>query len=170
MKTNPSYFKGCPNCPVEQVSWDDVQNFISKLNAQNDGFKYRLPSEAEGEYAARAGTTGVFYGNLDLIAWYAQDYYGELDSIAWYDNNSDRKTHPVATKEPNAWGLYDMYGNVLEWCQDGPINSAGATSGSYRFYRGGSWNATFMDLGSSVHGYYAPSIRNASLGFRLLRQ
>jgi formylglycine-generating enzyme required for sulfatase activity len=121
--TNPSYFKDCPQCPVEMVSWDDVQSFISRLNAQNDGFKYRLPSEAEWEYATRTGTQDDYIDNLNLMAVYR--------------SNSDSKTHPVATKQPNNYGLYDMYGNVWEWCEDwfgdypnnAIVNPMGATSG-----------------------------------------
>ena len=130
MGNNPSEFKDCDNCPVEYVSWEDTQEFIKKLNARGEGI-YRLPTEAEWEYAARAGTTG--------------DYSGNLDSMAWYQANSGDKTHPVGTKQPNAWGLYDMHGNVQEWCQDwygdypsGSVSDpTGASSGSNRVMRGG---------------------------------
>src|SRR5882762_10161151 len=105
MSNNPSTFSTCgENCPVEQVSWDDAQEFIKKLNAQNDGYQYRLPSEAEWEYACRAGTTG--------------DYAGDPNSMAWYTSNAEYKTHPVGKKQANAWGLYDMHGNVSEWVMD----------------------------------------------------
>src|ERR1043165_401756 len=107
MGVNPSSFlsKDCgENCPVNSVSWNDVQEFIKKLNALNDGYQYRLPSEAEWEYACRAGTTGEFAG--------------DLNSMAWYEKNSEDKLHPVGQKQPNAWGLYDMYGNVNEWAMD----------------------------------------------------
>lgn len=97
MGSNPSDFKG-DNLPVQNVSWNDAQEFISQLNAANDGYQYRLPSEAEWEYACRAGTTG--------------DYAGVLDAMAWYKNNSDKYTHPVGTKQPNAFGLYDMHGSA----------------------------------------------------------
>ncbi len=114
MGSTPSDFKG-PDLPVEQVSWDDAQAFISKLNALGDGYRYRLPTEAEWEYAARAGTTGP--------------YAGDLDAMAWYSQNSGNKTHPVGTKAPNAWGLYDMHGNVWEWTQDwdGAYSSSAVT-------------------------------------------
>jgi formylglycine-generating enzyme required for sulfatase activity len=98
---NPSYFKGA-NLPIETVSWDDVQEFIKKLNAQNDGYAYRLPTEAEWEYACRAGRKG--------------DYVENLDETAWYEMNSESETHSVGQK--NSWGLHDMQGNVSEWCQD----------------------------------------------------
>lgn len=102
---NPSRLKG-PDRPVESVSYHDVQKFIEKLNSKNDGYKYRLPTEDEWEHACRAGTT-------------TQYYYGDdpkkLSDYAWYWENSDKQTHPVRQKKPNAWGLYDMHGNVWEW-------------------------------------------------------
>jgi formylglycine-generating enzyme required for sulfatase activity len=108
MGNNPTFdsrSRSCgENCPVDNMSWDDTQEFIKKLNAMNDGYTYRLPSEAEWEYACRAGTTG--------------DKSGDPDAIAWYDKNSGKTVHPVGQKQPNAWGLYDMYGNVFEWVMD----------------------------------------------------
>jgi formylglycine-generating enzyme required for sulfatase activity len=161
--SNPSYFKGA-DLPVERVSWDDAQQFIQKLNAQNDGHIYRLPTEAEWEYACRAGSTG--------------DYAGNLDAMGWYDKNSGHKTNPVGQKQPNAWGLYDMHGNVWEWCQDwygenyyaqSPgADPQGPASGSGRVTRGGGW------IGPAAHCRSAFRIRNAAgfryiLGFRLAR-
>jgi formylglycine-generating enzyme required for sulfatase activity len=103
MGTNPSVMQGDAR-PVESISKGEAQEFLSKLNALNDGYRYRLPTEAEWEYAARAGSTGA--------------YTGKLDEIAWYAGNSEDETHPVGKKKPNAWGLYDMEGNVREWVQD----------------------------------------------------
>ena len=131
--TNPSRFSGCGRCPVEKVSWNDAQEFIRRLNARAGGTRYRLPTEAEWEYAARAGTVG--------------DRYGNVDAIAWHEDNSGERTHPVGQKAPNAWGLHDMLGNVYEWVQDrnggypgGLVTDpAGPSSGSFRVYRGGSW-------------------------------
>ena len=134
MGSNPSHFDECgPTCPVEEVSWNDVQEFIRKLNAAVGVERYRLPTEAEWEYAARAGTAGERYGNLD--------------AIAWYNGNSGGRTHPVGRKAPNAWGLYDMLGNVFEWVQDwygdypgGAVTDPrGPASGSTRVLRGGGW-------------------------------
>jgi len=107
MGKNPALFsaKDCgENCPVSYISLNDAQEFIKKLNAQNDGYTYRLPSEAEWEYASRAGTTG--------------DIAGDIDSLAWHSDNSNAKINPVGQKQPNAWGLYDMYGNVAEFTAD----------------------------------------------------
>ena len=136
MGSNPSKFKG-DNLPVEQVSWNDIQEFITKLNTMT-GKTFRLPTEAEWEYAARGGNKSKGY-----------KYSGSntLDNVAWYTNNSSSKTHPVGQKQPNELGLYDMSGNVWEWCQDwygsysssSQTNPTGPSSGSYRVLRGGSW-------------------------------
>lgn len=109
--TSPSYFKDCGgDCPVETVSWDDIQDFIAKLNKMNPGKQYRLPTEAEWEYAASTGAETKFgFGDNEK----------ELANYGWYWNNSGDRTHPVARKRPNPWGLYDMHGNVWEFCQDG---------------------------------------------------
>jgi formylglycine-generating enzyme required for sulfatase activity len=162
MGSNPSYFKG-PDLPVEQVSWDDAQAFIAKLNAKNDGYRYRLPTEAEWEYAARAGTTGPYAGDLGAMAWYAP--------------NSGGTTHPVGTKTPNAWGLYDMHGNVMEWVQDwydGYSSSAvtdpvGPSSGSARVLRGGGWAYESQNCRSADRDSSSPDYRGGPLGLRLLR-
>ena len=162
MGSNPSSFKG-PDLPVEKVSWDDAQAFIAKLNAKNDGYRYRLPTEAEWEYAARAGTTGP--------------YAGDLDAMAWYEQNSGRTTHPVGTKAANAWGLYDMHGNVWEWVQDWDGNydasavtdPVGPSSGSYRVLRGGSWRHESQYCRSADRNSSSPGYRGYFLGLRLLR-
>ncbi len=162
MGNNPSYFKG-QDLPVEQVSWNDCQEFIRKLNAQGDGYIYRLPTEAEWEYACRAGTTG--------------DYAGNLDAMGWYKDNSGSKTHPVGQKQANSWGLYDMHGNVWEWCQDwegaypskSVTDPTGPSSGSARVLRGGSWYDTAAACRSAYRFNYWPGDRYYSLGFRLVR-
>jgi formylglycine-generating enzyme required for sulfatase activity len=140
MGDNPSTFKG-DDLPVEKVSWDDVQEFIKKLNEREGITKYRLPSEAEWEYACRAGTTTRYsYGESD----------SNLCEYAWYVGNSGKKTHPIGQKKPNPWGLYDIHGNVGEWVQDTwHSNYNGAPSdgsvwkgsGSNRVIRGGSWRS-----------------------------
>lgn len=151
--------------PIFSVSWDDTQKFIKKLNARNEGM-YRLPTEAEWEYAARAGTTS--------------DYAGNLDAMAWYEANSGGKTHPVGTKQANDWGLYDMHGNVWEWCQDlyadnyyansPSINPTGATSGSDRVFRGGSFDDTADNLRSANRRRVMPPPMLArEFGFRVVR-
>ena len=136
MGNNPSYFKGA-NLPVEKVSWNDCQDFIRELNRLT-GKTFRLPTEAEWEFAARGGNSskGYKYSGSDNIG-----------DVAWYSSNSSRQTHEVATKQPNELGLYDMSGNVREWCQDwygsyssgSQTNPKGAASGSYSVHRGGSW-------------------------------
>jgi formylglycine-generating enzyme required for sulfatase activity len=165
MGDNPSYFKNCPQCPVERVSWDDTQEFIKKLNSKNDG-KYRLPTEAEWEYSARAGTSGA--------------YAGILDSMAWHSLNSDKKTRFVGTKRANDWGLYDMHGNVWEFVQDWyeedyykkslVIDPAGPESGTLRIGRGGGWFDPLKDLRAAIRFKCPPTYRSSTLGFRLVRE
>ena len=158
----------CPNNPVEKVSWNDVQACISKLNAKADGYRYRLPTEAEWEYAARAGTTGADAGDHNA---------GGIDAMAWYTRNSGGKSHPVAKKQANAWGLFDMHGNVYEWTADleGDYSAAQATDpvgpseGRGRVFRGGSWWNSALGCRSAGRGIDAVDIRDLSLGFRLLR-
>lgn len=168
MGNNPSHFKDCGgNCPVEQVSWDDAQNFINKLNESNDGFSYRLPTEAEWEYACRAGTKG--------------DYAGNLSEMAWYSDNSENRTHAVGQKQPNAWGLADMHGNVSEWCQDwmhldetyagAPTDGSAWLSGGEqtdRVLRGGSWHDDDARLRSAFRDWGAPGNRFDFRGFRVV--
>ena len=168
---NPSDFKG-DNLPVEEVSWDDVQKFIKKLNEKEGTDKYRLPSEAEWEYACRAGnTTRYSFGDDDT----------NLGDYAWYDDNSEGKTHPVGQKEPNSWGLYDMHGNVWEWVQDmWHVNYDDALTdgsawevgdGADRVFRGGSW-FNFARLCRSAFRSLPlprdPRDRVISIGFRIL--
>lgn len=174
MGSNPSNNIGCSDCPVDNVSWDDVQTFITELNTWGEG-TYRLPTESEWEYAARAGTTTAF-ANGDITEADC-GYDPNLDIIGWYCNNSSDTTHPVARKDPNAWGLYDMHGNVYEWCQDWygtyPSSSVtdptGPTSGSARVRRGGSWNLNARECRSASRLSFEHPDRDYSLGFRLLR-
>lgn len=153
------------NYPMYYVSWDEAQEFVKALNNLRDGYKYRLPTEAEWEYTARAGTTG--------------DYAGNLDSMAWYSANSNGAAHPVGEKQANGWNLYDMHGNVWEWCADwyeedyyseSPAADPTATaSSSDRVNRGGSWNSDAAILRSAYRSNDSPSARAASLGFRVVR-
>jgi formylglycine-generating enzyme required for sulfatase activity len=147
MGENPSHFKG-PKNPVERVNWDDCQQFLGKLNANVGGGKFRLPSEAEFEYACRAGSKTRYYFGDDA---------SKLGDYAWDLWNSDYKTHPVGEKKANAWGLYDMHGNVWEWCQDwwkdgyykeSPVDDpTGAATGSIRVIRGGGWSLPAASCG-----------------------
>ena len=164
MGANPSRFKGA-DLPVEQVSWDDCQEFIKKLNSNaRSGLHFQLPSEAHWEYACRAGTRGAY--NVSGAS---------LDSLAWCSGNSDSKTHKVGTKKANAWGFYDMFGNVWEWCSDwyGGYPSGDATdptgpkNGSSRVYRGGCWYSESRGCRSADRDWNTPVNRLYSLGFRL---
>jgi formylglycine-generating enzyme required for sulfatase activity len=153
--------------PVESVSWHDVQEFIQKLNAQT-GKTYRLPTEAEWEYAARGGaqSQGYRYSGSNTVG-----------DVAWYDGNSGGTTHPAGQKSPNELGIYDMSGNVYEWCSDywsfsysssSQTNPAGPSSGSHRVFRGGGWNdfvAQYVRVPFRFVG--APDFRFRYLGFRL---
>jgi len=165
MGDNPSYWKGV-NLPVEQVSWDDIQIFLQKLN-QLTGKTYRLPTEAEWEYAAKGGTSSR-----------STTYAGSnsIDNVAWYDKNSGNKTHIVAGKQPNELGLYDMSGNVWEWCSDwygsysstAQTNPKGASTGSYRMIRGGSWNRSTQDCRSAFRNSIGPYYYYNFIGFRVV--
>ncbi|MBM3327433.1 MAG: formylglycine-generating enzyme family protein [Calditrichaeota bacterium] len=169
MGDNPSYFKG-DDLPVECVSWNDCQEFIKKLNQRDPGKGYRLPSEAEWEYACRAGTTTKYYTG---------DSESDLARTGWYDGNSGSKTHPVGQKQPNAWGLYDMHGNVWEWCEDwyhdsyngAPGDGRAWTSpaGTYRVLRGGSWPYFDCACRSASRIWDEPAERNLNYGFRVVR-
>ncbi|MBQ9772253.1 MAG: SUMF1/EgtB/PvdO family nonheme iron enzyme [Lentisphaeria bacterium] len=161
MGNNPSNFKG-DNLPVEQVSWDDAKSFCSKLNdlKHNElpaGYRFDLPTEAQWEYACRAGTTTALNNGLNLTS--VDSRYSNLDEVAWYDKNSDEKTHPVGQKKQNAWGLYDMHGNVWEWCLD--------ASGSSRVTRGGGWFSIARRCRSAFRYCYDPTCRNYFVGFRV---
>ena len=162
---NPSYSKG-NNLPVERVSWDDCQEFISKLN-RITGKKFRLPTEAEWEYAARGGNKSRGY-----------QYSGSsnLSDVAWYKDNSGSKTHTVGSRQANELGIYDMSGNVWEWCQDcfgtysnsSQVNPTGANSRSTRAIRGGCWYYSAGCCSSSYRDYNTPGSRFDNLGFRLI--
>jgi formylglycine-generating enzyme required for sulfatase activity len=167
MNNNPSEFSGCDNCPVENVIWEEVQDFIRKLN-QLTGQNFRLPTEAEWEYAARGGnkSKGYKYSGSD-----------NLDSVAWYDDNSSSKTHPVGQKQANELGLYDMSGNVAECCSDwyraysssSQTNPRGPSTGTFRLIRGGSWAYHAQDCRVSYRENGYLTLRHSSIGFRLAR-
>jgi formylglycine-generating enzyme required for sulfatase activity len=165
MGNNPSAFKG-DNLPVESVSWDEAQLFLKKLNAligNTDGGQMTLPSEAQWEYACRAGKTGPYSGDT-------------LGAVAWYRINSGKMPHDVASKKPNAWGLHDMHGNVWEWCEDlygdrlpGGIDPSGPASGVLRVFRGGSWSNSASYCRSACRSSSTPMNTSSSIGFRLSR-
>lgn len=175
MGSNPSYFSGCPTCPVEEVSWNDVQTFIGYMNARGEG-TYNLPTEAQWEYAARAGSTTAFYNGE--ITETGSGYDPNLNAIGWYAYNSGSKTHSVGQKAPNAWGLYDMSGNVWEWCWDWYSSSyydsspstdpAGPSSGLNRVIRGGGWYYEARRCRSAYRNDYGPGSRYHGIGFRLI--
>jgi formylglycine-generating enzyme required for sulfatase activity len=174
MGSNPSNFTACGgDCPVEQVSWDDIQAFITAINALGEG-TYFLPTEAQWEYACRAGSATDFAnGNMTEAACGLDP---NLDVMGWYCYNAGSTTHPVAQKQANTWGLYDMHGNVWEccadyWYSDYPsawvTDPEGPTSGSDRVERGGCWNAGARRCRSADRGGDSPDCRDNDMGFRL---
>jgi formylglycine-generating enzyme required for sulfatase activity len=173
MGNNPSKFKAAGNrAPVENVTWIDAMEFCRRLTERArtdgrlpDGYAFSLPTEAQWEYACRAGTTSA--------------YAGDLDRMAWHEDNRDasgKTTHQVAQKKPNAWGLFDMHGNVAEWCADyysdklpgGSVTDyTGPANGSRRVYRGGSWDHSREECRSAVRVRTSPTSRSDYLGFRV---
>ena len=175
MGDNPSFFKGAghTDLPVEQVSWEDVHEFLRRLSARGDGYRYRLPTEAEWEYAARAGAEGLYAGpSLAAMAWYG---VGGTNLLA-----SKGTTHPVGQKQPNAWGLYDVHGNVAERVEDWYSASyyktsprddpTGPASGEIHIARGGSWysNASYVRLANRYQNVAV--LRRRDVGFRCVRE
>lgn len=188
MNNNPSAFSECgPQCPVEQVSWQDCLVFIDRLNKREGTHTYRLPTEAEWEYACRAGSQSTFAGGT-----MRQLYCGTepaLASMGWYCGNSGFKSHPVGQKTPNGLGLYDMHGNVQEWVLDScrwrhpltgrvgvitdtyvdGIADPLSRQGTHRIFRGGGWHQSARHCRSAYRGISRPSTRRSYLGFRLLK-
>lgn len=169
MGNNPSYFSRCgSDCPVENVYWGDAMQFIARLNKKEGTDKYRLPTEAEWEFAARAGSTGTWtFGNNEE----------QLGDYAWFKDNSGGAIHPVAQLKPSAWGLYDMHGNVSEWCSDwfGPYPSREVTdprgpySGKFRVARGGNWYFTSRGCRSADRNQNLPGDKSEKIGFRVVK-
>jgi formylglycine-generating enzyme required for sulfatase activity len=169
MGNNPSRFGNCDACPVEQVSWEDIQDFLTKLNNLSGGAKFRLPTESEWEYAARGGQLGRGYA-------YAGS--NKLKKVAWYDSNSGGITHAVKGKSANELGLYDMTGNVWEWCSDwychypsaSKTDPRGPDSGLDRVFRGGGgWDDNPRECRVAYRDDHTPTNRDIDLGFRLAR-
>ena len=166
MGINPAAFKSSgTEAPVEQVSWDDIQGFLARLNGVQRPWTFRLPTEAEWEHACRGGSQG--------------ERYGDLEAIAWYDQNSGKTPHAVGLKQPNAYGLFDMNGNVWQWCQDyyndypkgfvtNPQAAASDMYGPVRVIRGGSWQAAGTLIRSASRNYSLPDTRSEGIGFRLV--
>ena len=184
MGTNPSNFKGA-DLPVEMVNWNEAKEFCAKLTASEkaagrlpEGYEYTLPTEAQWEYACRAGTTTAFNNNMNIPTekQVEDELCPNLDKVGWYSYNCDKKTHSVGQKQPNAWGFYDMHGNVWEWCLDWygayPTESVtdpmGPDKGTYRMLRGGGWNSKGAYYCRSAHRYcYYPDYNWRSYGFRV---
>jgi sulfatase modifying factor 1 len=163
MGGNPARFNDDAQRPVEQVSWDDVRIFLGRLNGPGAGYGFALPTEAQREYACRAATRTPFAG-------------ASLDDLGWYRGNSGNTSHAVRQKAPNAWGLYDMHGNVWEWCADwvadypseSVTDPGGPPQGTLRAFRGGSWDSTASHCRSAFRSGSPPGVRGDSLGFRFM--
>ena len=193
MPNNPSFFKECgDNCPVDSVSWNDAQRFIRKLNQLEGGIpKYRLPTTAEWSYACLAGGKGPYsFGDFKIVPIKPGSKYGKhdtsiIDDYAWYEENSEDKTHPVGLKKPNAWGLYDVHGNVNEWCQDffwfrdkdkekrkHFIDPTGPMRSTIKTYHGGSYCGVSVepaDAENSEFPAFMQCTNPADNGFRLVK-
>lgn len=176
MGSNNAYFSECGlDCPMDSISWEEAQSFIAKLN-QLTGQKYRLPTEAEFEYAARAGTTSALANGELIKIWCDEDE--KMNDIGWYCGNANDRTHPVGLKKANPWGLYDMHGNLWEWCQDSwygsdyttePVTDPlSAESGDGRAIRGGSWYNYAWFARSANRDWLPYHYRNEYIGFRLV--
>jgi formylglycine-generating enzyme required for sulfatase activity len=177
MKINPSGFTGNSNRPIDKVNWHDAREYCSRFTETErragrlpEGFAYRLPTEAEWEYACRAGTTSPFSHGDDPKGTGLTDH-------AWFLQNSDSASHPVGSLKPNAWGLYDMHGNVWEWCEDvghdaypgGTVtNFTGSGQGWLRVARGGSWLYDSYFCRSANRDTYGPNNRCNDVGFRVV--
>ncbi|MDO4550424.1 MAG: formylglycine-generating enzyme family protein [Planctomycetia bacterium] len=171
MAENPSQFKGADR-PVENVNWKDCQNFCQKL--RDKGLNVFLPTEAQWEYAARAGTVTSLCSGKNITT--ETGTCPALHEVCWYNKNSDFQTHTVAQKQPNIWGIYDMHGNVYEWCHDWKRRYTGAEvtdplgspSGTYRIGRGGSWCDSAKDCGSAKRFANPPAFHSFNLGLRVI--
>ena len=193
MATNPAFFKKYgKEYPIESVSWFDVQEFIKKLNEKEKTNKYRLPTEAEWEYVARAGS--LFPFPFGTIAKSGCSFDKDLDIVAWYCGNSKRKKYKksweISQKKQNAWGIYDMQGNVAEWCLDScrdrnywtgfvgaitntykdNITNPLSTKGDKRIVRGGSWSSSIQNLRFAKRDFRSPKAKKNTIGFRLLKE
>lgn len=184
MKKNPSYFKG--DClPVDSVSWGDAQKFLQRLNASNDGYTYRLPTEAEWEYACRAGTTTPFaFGETitsETVVHNANYPFETVDKDFPFESNlNSLSSKPVGKSRPNAWEVYDMHGNLLEWCQDrahdnylgAPSNESAWESGTdkRRILRGGAWDSFAYGCRSAMRYRFAPETHSFNVGFRVVAE
>lgn len=177
MGTNPSSFKECPNCPVDNVSWNEAKAFVRKLNDLNEGFVYDLPSEAEWEYAAKANSTTIFAFGNQLTSEQA-NFNGTVPFANSAKGVFLKKTTPVGTYQPNAWGLFDMHGNAWEWVEDfyvpnyNNLNANGlpylATNTGYKVIRGGSCFSNGAGLRSANRSFDAPGNKSNDYGFRVV--
>ena len=180
MGSNPSFHQDEADLPVEEVGFQDVQQFLGKLNARNDGFVYRLPTEAEWEYAARAGTTDPYAGPI-AEAWYDDGRLGGGEkAFIGFDGETLASTHKVAAKKPNAWGIFDMRGNVAEWVQDwydpvyyshsSTVDPKGPVSGEEHVARGGSWHTYGPLTRVSARAHFTQDYQFDDVGFRVVRE